>query len=83
MGKIAIAAGTPRDPGGQPHKLPRLLASLPADEAADLRAALAADPNDVNWTGIQGALEEFGHYHSLSTLKRWSNEFRARPERFS
>lgn len=82
VGDLLNAARTPRDVGGQKHKLHGVLAALPPEDAEDLREILRSDRSATNWTALASVMTDRGFRHSVSTWQRWGEEARREPDRF-
>jgi hypothetical protein len=83
MGDLLTAAKSERSRGGAPHLLPTLLKSLGPKNAKLLRRILAAPHEDTNWAELRRELLALGHNHSVSTLKRWGEDYKANPKKFA
>ncbi len=82
MGVISDAAFTPRNAGGQKHKLHGVLANLSPEEATELRTILTLEREDENWTALAAAMRDRGFQHSVSTWQRWGQDITREPDRF-
>jgi hypothetical protein len=81
VGQLLGAVRGDRSLGGQPHNLPKVLASLPEDEHEDIKELLG-DP-ETDWAAFTRTLRQMfpdARQMTTSTWRRWSHDFRDDPK---